>query len=364
MSRRPCMRSLVEQIMTCGAANCGAAEEVARGANNDMRGGQRRWSSIYTRTWLSRPTSAFRYLAKTDVPPITKFVSANPRGFHIFNYSVEYRSGKSVMVMVSVSWKYFFKNPDATYLYQDSSMNESKRHPVHCRIHPQPDPGLPKIPITEGGTNRILQIQQDSSSQMIAWGRRSLMIKNMIDGDGMINKIRKIQAQPGRQRRQGAPSSKPKAPTYINACWNGKPWWISFCFSQSYLATYQVRHVIDIKPAQQTRPIAFPKEQVGPLRTSGVHASIYINGGFCLSKMANSMAFPSASIIPQVEREKWSVSPILISCFRKGSRAGGLRMSGLNASIHINGGFCLTKMANPSAISSASISPGSPQNRT
>lgn len=78
----------------------------------------------------------------------------------------------------------------------------------------------------------------------------------------------------------------------------------------------------------------------------------------------NLMTLPSASIIPQEEREKWVVSPILISCFRKGSRAGSLRISGLNASIHINGGFCLTKMANPIAFSSASISPGSPQNRT
>lgn len=75
--------------------------------------------------------------------------------------------------------------------------------------------------------------------------------------------------------------------------------------------------------------ITLQKEQVGPLRISRIHASIYITDCFCLSKCQSTM---HCLLLPYLQWNKKNglFLRILISCFRKGGRAGTL-------TIYING---------------------------
>lgn len=131
-------------------------------------------------------------------------------------------------------------------------------------------------------------------------------------GDSMIYKIRKMQAQPEIQRRQGARTQNQKLRHKICLLkWHA----LKNCLLLLKILSleYQIRQVNDIKPAQRTRPIVLPK---APLSISGVLTSIYVTDYFCLSKRQITL---HCLLLPYHTSQKWVISPILISCFRNGA---------------------------------------------
>lgn len=134
--------------------------------------------------------------------------------------------------------------------------------PLHCRIHPQPALAMPKATgyrvRNKPSTSNSARFQQPEDKLLQLKVIKKKKFNDKIRSMATAWQTRSLNASSAREAKKArGPNSKPKAPTYINVYENGKPWWIAFCFSQSYL--YQVRHIIDIKPAQRTRPSFFQR---------------------------------------------------------------------------------------------------------